>query len=889
VTLWSDFTFRGLIPWSGDQNNPAEHWNGYTVFQVKHHKQLAHEGSRDARWLLDEIKKELDQWADREGNRPVVPDYVVFVSNVALTAASGTGGYDKVMKGITDHLAEYDGDRRSRIAKLRAWTVWDGNKIEGLIDAYPEVKWSFNGLLTAADVLGALNQFTQGLPLQQLEPALRDHVRQSLMEDRYVYFDEAGGDVTSKTLLSDIAIDLPVSAEDTGKRTMILRHVISHGDHVLRLKEPLVPERRHIILTGSPGNGKTTLSKFLAQVYRAVFHDAATLVGDHQTVAQATLAALARAGATPPTNRRWPVRIDLAAYSEKTSQAEDASLLRWIANEVTAKSASASVTAYNMHSWLSQWPWLFILDGLDEVTAVEPRRKLITEVEKFVAEADQYNADLLVVLTSRPTGLDEEIAPQHFRKFALGQFTLAQALAYGKLAADARLAGQVERRRMVHSRLDAASRDETLKHLMKTPLQVLIMSIILESSGTLPPDRYGLFDGYYDTVYKRETNKANALAKRLADHRTHVDRIHNRVGFELHVDSEQADGLVGEMSSWRLEQIVEDELGQHGFDVTGAEAAIVCDLVDAARMRLVLLVPHNEGLGFEVRSLQELMAARHLATGDDEKILERLREAAPSPHWRNTWIFTAGRIFKIGQDHQRAALVDLVNKLDVDVAKRLGRVCGIAPQLALDLVDDGLARMYPTLETDLLRIGTKILSGPPPQTVLEVARAFVRAADRSKRLRAVIRNAIRAALSTTAAETSRLVQSRIRTAAKELAASTDVASLGLVMPATAAAGPPRPNEAFWASFKDEGMAIVSDSAASVNPLMEQALSELLALRGGTPSNLDATAEALADTDTAVALELLLEGLTPADWNVTHTIRDVLLARLWRVPVGARLS
>jgi hypothetical protein len=85
------------------------------------------------------------------------------------------------------------------------------------------------------------------------------------------------------------------------------------------------------------------------------------------------------------------------------------------------------------------------------------------------------------------------------------------------------------------------------------------------------------------------------------------------------------------------------------------------------------------------------------------------------------------------------------------------------------------------------------------------------------------------------------------------------------------------------------MAMVSDSTATVNPFMEPALDELLALRSGTPSNLDATAKALVDADTAVALELLLEGLTPADWDVTRPIRDVLLARLWREPVGKKLS
>lgn len=885
-----DFIFHGLIPWSGGHGEPAEHWGGYTVFQVKHHAPLRHD-QRDARWLLDEIKKELDAWANPDGSRVAVPDYLAFVSNVPLTAVTQTGGYDTVMQGIKDHLATYEGDHKARTSSLRAFTLWDGNKMETLVNAHPDVRWSFSGLLTAADVIGALAQFTQGLPLDQLEPALRAHARQSLMDDRYVYFDEAGGDPTAKTLLSDIAIDIPVSAEDTDERTMILRHVIAHGDRVLRLSEPLVPEKRHIILTGAPGNGKTTLSRFMAQVYRAAFHDPSTLVGDFKTVTNRTLDSLKRNNCALPTNRRWPICVNLAEYSEKYGQSDESNLLKWIAEQISTKAHTTSrVMAYNVHSWLRQWPWLLVLDGLDEVTAIEPRRRLIAEIESFIAEADQANADLLVVLTTRPTGLNEVIAPQHFRTFSLGQFTPAQALHYGKLTADVRLVGQEERRATVYARLIEASQDETLKHLMQTPLQVLIMSIILESSGSLPPDRFGLFDGFYDVVYKREANKQIPIARLLADNRNHVDRIHDRIGFELHVHSELADGLVAVLPEDRLVEIVRDELSAHGYEVTGAEAVLVDGLVEAARTRLVLVVPRDGGLGFEVRSLQELMAARYLATGSDDQILQRLRLAAPSPHWRNAWIFTAGRTFKLGQDHQRSTLVELVKQLDENATTRLARVCRVAPQLALDLVDDGLARQYPNLETELLRVGLELLNGPPPSSHLEIARSLVRAADRSARLKTVIANAFRAALSTQAASITEATQDRIDTAAKEMEASVGAASLRLVRAAgTKTRQPVQPNDVYWESFKTDGLALVSGSGEATVATVENALDELLDMHGGKSRTLLVTCEALTNPNAATALELLLEGLSPADGALARALRDAVSAHVWRRPIGDGLT
>jgi hypothetical protein len=39
----------------------------------------------------------------------------------------------------------------------------------------------------------------------------------------------------------------------------------------------------------------------------------------------------------------------------------------------------------------------------------------------------------------------------------------------------------------------------------------LIITFILEHAGALPPNRYGLFWTYYETLFKRETSKKNRL------------------------------------------------------------------------------------------------------------------------------------------------------------------------------------------------------------------------------------------------------------------------------------------------------------------------------------------------------------------------------------------
>jgi hypothetical protein len=83
-------------------------------------------------------------------------------------------------------------------------------------------------------------------------------------------------------------------------------------------------------------------------------------------------------------------------------------------------------------------------------------------------------------------------------------------------------------------------------------------------------------------------------------------------------------------------------------------------MVTAATKRLVLLVPaEHDTVAFEVRSLQELMAGRALSVGTEEEIRERLYLTATSPHWRNTWVFAAGRTFADGSDRSRDLVVTI--------------------------------------------------------------------------------------------------------------------------------------------------------------------------------------------------------------------------------------
>ncbi|QVI20917.1 hypothetical protein KHQ06_33365 [Nocardia tengchongensis] len=217
-----DMICQGALLWKGSDDEPAETWNGYTVFQAKHKLRIASKQTDNATWLWNELRDELEQWADPESGRDPVPDYLMIVTNVPLTPVPGAGGFDWVNTQIKHHIALYsdrsrdvgDGAERKekyrRLRRIRKWRIWDGNQIDVLLTRHAGVRRAFAAFLTAADVFAHLAEFTDRLPVDDLETGLRQHARTALTGDRTIYFDEAGSGEVKGTPVDRVAIDLPI-------------------------------------------------------------------------------------------------------------------------------------------------------------------------------------------------------------------------------------------------------------------------------------------------------------------------------------------------------------------------------------------------------------------------------------------------------------------------------------------------------------------------------------------------------------------------------------------------------------------------------------------------------------------------------------------------------
>ncbi|MBQ1010295.1 hypothetical protein KBX53_04925 [Micromonospora sp. M51] len=816
-----DLYHRGPLIWKPMEDQPAEVWEGYTVLQVKHRATSSASHKENAVWLWGQVRGELDDWANPYGDRNPVPGFLIIITNVMLTPFPQVGGHDflnenikRYLERLADNSREVDPEaieeriaRLARLKRIKKVRIWDGNQIQALLRVHPGVRNAFPGFLTAGDVFAALAQLTDSVPPKDLEEGLREHAKTTLMGEGFIYFDEAGSGDGQGIPVHEVAIDLPITFAAGTRRASVVQYVLDRAEHVLAPGVTTQEAPRHLIVTGAPGNGKTTISKFLVQVFRAALLEHAEDLSDgHRDVIRGTAVALKRFGREMPKNRRWPMRVDLALYAQEGGLSDDSTLLRWIAHKVSRRSDMGEVKPWALKTWMQKWPWLLVLDGLDEVTEPAVRKRLIERVTEFVNTAEADNCDVLVVLTTRPVGYTENIAPAHFERIDLDFLELPEAVRYGKLATKVRLRTDLDRIERVLTRLYKAAEDEALQHLLRTPLQVLILTIIIDGAGQLAPDRYSLFRGYYDTVFRRERDKPGGLHRMLQEFGQQIQQLHERVGFELQVRAETGDRSYASLTAAELRQIAWQVLDEAGFKPSGKDAPLLDKIFDAATKRLVLIAPRGtEGYGFDVRSLQELMAAMHLTTGLLDDVLQRLRSSAASPYWRNTWLFAAGQLFSTPQPHQHDALIRLVETIDdKDADYRLGRAVPIGPRLALDIIDDGMARSYPRWRDRLVAHGLTVLTEPNPTDLSPITKCLVRFASTGDDQRAAVAEGLRASLAgtSTTRETAAALQQLVPAIVDEIRAHSSVRGLAGVRRHPDAALQPDPARG-WEDFEVE--------------------------------------------------------------------------------------
>lgn len=654
-------------------------------------------------WLLTTIQKEVNDWLSEKKDRKPKPENFLVITNVRLSAVQDRGGIDRVSEAMKKHATAM---------KLKGWAVWPSSHVSRLLDNHTAIRQRHLGQLVVGDLLAALIE-DLGVHNPDAVRTINNFVTKELVAHRHLRLTRAGGG-PDRERLADIGIDLPAidraCPEDENGQELTLdvaKQIIQSGDS----PKSIHTGQFSTVLIGGPGQGKSTVGQLICQAYRAAHLKGGSdlLAPEHKQVLNETLDHLASVGVPLPRMLRWPIYIQLSEYSERILGAEDFSIQTFIAEKITQRSPE-SLQKNQIHTWLRQWPWMVVLDGLDEVPDAHTRTTLLEKISEFVADAAQQKADVSILATTRPQGYQQDLSILEPRELELIELDHEQALSYGRKLLRSRNPGDDARALEIYERLELASKESTTASLMGTPLQVSIMASLLEDRVRLPRTRQALFAEFYETVFRRESNKLGSVGARVEQHKANIDSLHDAAGIRLHLESEKSGQADVHLTRSDLKSIASNHLIRiQTYDPAAAEKT-GSQLVDLATDRLVLLVESsNDHWGFEVRSFQEFMASRYLTTGTDELVLLRLRALARSSHWRNTWLFAAAHVFET-RTYIRDRLVDLLLESDSDsVASQIAQpgamLCG-------DLIEDNFAIDAPGIRRRLLLHCVELLDSP---------------------------------------------------------------------------------------------------------------------------------------------------------------------------------
>lgn len=890
--------FHGTLEWPGAS---AKTWVGYTVIQAKHKEFGQEPPGAGLTWLKSQIAAELKDWMENDSRRPI-PRNLLFITNARLSAQDGVDAIAEFIAQQLDKNYGVDDDHKRTLRGLgmAECAVWHRDKVNTLLDGAEQVRNAYPALLTAGDILAKISALPGDISPDDLAPQLVRHGQSTLLSDRWVRFSEAS-DTNQKQPIHKMIVDLPTTDSANRPSTAIL-DCLSRGNRNLRRTQWRTRTPRHIVLTGAPGNGKSTISSFITQVHRTQFLAPEMTSVEARDLVAATDRALQRIGVPQPSTARWAMRIELADMAAKMGPTGGPNLMRYLCRLVTER-CDIELQPVALGRWLRGWPSMIVFDGLDEVTNRQVRDRVLTEIEEFIQRADQENWDLFAVITTRPTGYTERFMPDDFEQIDLAYLQPEDALVYAERVTRLRLADDVQHASELLSQFRQAAKQEAIARLILTPLQVLILTFILEQGTALATNRYQLFWGYYKAVFRREANKNTALRAIFQKYETVIADIHARAGMILHVACEMSGEARPKLPRAHLEKIVRERLLSIGLSGDTAVDTAVGNLLDIAHTRLVLLVAdEDDTVSFEVRSLQEVMAAQALTDGSDEQIARNLRTTAPSPHWRNTWLFAAGRMFQ-DTDHRRDLLVKVVETLD-SLESGPGWLYPISPSLAADMIQDDMAASLPRWLRRLAAVVARVVDGPMPDDPHAIAQALGRAetqdTEAGKHIRQVLKDAFAG-------------DPRSSTIA------TVIASYRTLQPIP---GQPQPNRALRLKAAwEQGVRDGDNETSAANPI----LAALLRVCG---SPLDAAESRVShairecahlrvvrtedgwmapvhpwsirrpkpqllsvveDPETAWILSVCLDDLAPADWATRSHLAHAFYLDWFRRPVGGLLG
>lgn len=756
--------FRGALP-----TFEAKGWNGYTVIQAKC-KERPQGDARDASWLCTQLRGELQKFADNKELE--APEYYLLCSNVQLSAVPGVGGKQQV----DDVFEEF-----KLTLGLKGWHVWSADELTALLAGAPGIRQTFASWITPGDVLFELIEKLIGPDVKKAIPLI---LQQELRTDRDARLRDAGQETDQAVYLEQVFIDLPVDlpidfnffddleplfiADSDNNSDDEPLFVDTADDDYSELIEEVSfndltptcvaslfnlaadrldpkstdtarrgkrsPFRNRVVILGGPGQGKSTLGQFVVQVARARLLSASSklmLNPQTQRAIDAILNAAKELNIPIHGPTRMPVRVDLPSFADAIIKGSDsgASILSFIAGRFSSISG-VPIGVPEVRDFLRDFPWIVIFDGLDEVPPSSNRQDVIHAIETFWDEVYNVEGDVLSIVTSRPQGYDNDFSNELWHHWHLLPLTPKYAAGYAGKLGQVRVSDP-DRRASILADIDRACGDPATSLLTTSPLQVTILFGISFLKGSIPQDRWELFDRYYNLLREREAQKPGSTAKFIRDNKRIIDELHQTCGWILQAEAEARGRTVSYLSPVQFKNIISKILEDEGHEAE-AISELTERLAIIATDRLVMLASRVEGqISFDVRSLQEYMAAAKIVGSDQDLMMGRLRSIAASAHWRHVFRIAASKIFSITEmGHLRSDVVSICDALDKGDIDKSAPFVGAGAALALDLLADGVGANAPKFYRSLFARAVTLLD--QEEDLFDARLANVASSDKGK-------------------------------------------------------------------------------------------------------------------------------------------------------------
>lgn len=675
-------TFEGTFEIPEEGSN-----NGYCVVQAKFKECTTTQDKQNWKWARDEFKKEMEKFLDQKrGLR--TPEIYFFFTNIQFTAVHESGGRDEIEKFIKNY--------NHLIPKIK---IYGHDEINTFLDNNRDVATSYASFILPGDILQYLYQSIQANNKKD-QHILYRFLSHEFEEDLYSKLEQANELTDQKINLEKVFVDLDITNDDFGNNGVkFVDHCIKVGNNVLK------DNQYKMVFIGGPGQGKSTVTQFLTQIYRAYF-----LKNSSFTVSNSVHNFLENIPNNhQPMCYRFPVRVILSDYSEwinlQKKKNESSSVLSYIQYRIEYRADAQFSEFGHFRTFLEQLSFLFIFDGLDEVPSTSNRNDVMNSIYNFIHhELHSINCDALIIATTRPQGYSNEFNPIDFKHFVLDNLDNSTCMEYLIKLVYSTVNSNDERQHQLKI-LEEALENEITSEIMRTPLQATIMSILVKSGGKPSKDKFSLFNDYYQTMLKREKQK-NVL-KIISEHDDYINGIHYRLGNKLQLSSQEQENSSALMDIAGFRDLVDQYFTEQELD-EDKKTKYIAEIMMAITTRLVFITENQEKkIGFAIRSTQEYFSAmQNVHNKSDPEVITNIKTISESIYWRNVFIFMLGYIAK-NKDYLLDNLDSYLSELNgstLDFQEySSSKITKYGSLLALEILSESLLINWPRQENKFIK------------------------------------------------------------------------------------------------------------------------------------------------------------------------------------------